>query len=104
MNQVKVLKLVSGEDIVGKVATIDEHSMKVEGAARIVMVQDNTGQPRLALIPFIPASEISDYVIKSIHVICDVEASEDLYNAWNQEYGSGLVVASTGGLSLKLTD
>lgn len=69
---IKILRLVTGEDIIGEVAVDDSGGYVVSKPSLIGMVNDASGNPSMALQRYLPHSEEGDKVkirIDSTHVI-----------------------------------
>lgn len=90
---VVVMKLVTGEDIVANVDINEDASYLMKKPARIVLTPD--GAAMIAIPPFSKAKELT---VAREHVIYMGEPDEDMLNAYNSKFGSGLVVAQ--GLNL----
>jgi hypothetical protein len=69
---IKILRLVTGEDVIGEVSVDDADGYVVNKPALIGMVNDPSGNPSMALQRYLPHSEEGDDVairIGSSHVI-----------------------------------
>lgn len=86
MDNILVLHLSSGEDIIGK-ARLDDQQINwlVEGAVRPnIMMDPESGRARVALTPVIPYGESDNLVISTLHVLFAVPAAEQMQNVYRQ--------------------
>lgn len=89
MANVRVVKLVSGEDVVCDLVEGDG-SYALKNPARFVVTPQGVG-----MMPFSPFSKSTEFVVKEAHVICVGEVEEEIYNAWSSQFGSGIVLAGS---------
>jgi hypothetical protein len=91
MEDIKVFKLINGEEIISK-ATENDTGWKLNSAAQIVMQQTKDGVG-VALAPYMPYStgEIQLY----IHAVAS-ESKPDvkMENEYSRIFGSGIQIAS----------
>lgn len=85
MDNILVLHLSSGEDIIGK-ARLDDQGINwlVEDAVRPNIMMDDTGRARVALVPVIPYGDSDNLVISTLHVLFTVPAAEQMQNVYRQ--------------------
>lgn len=93
MKNIQLLRLTSGEEIIGNVADKD-HSWRVEDA--IVMIP--AGEGKLGFMPWMPYTKSSEGVdIPKQHVMFVVEPIDDLKNQHQQATSSIDLSASSAG-------
>lgn len=97
-SEIRAFRLVTGEDVFGKVADFDTTNWKgldltkVENAAVIQMRMDEkTKQPLVGFAPYSPFGEIRDVEIATDKIVMTYEPKRDIENAYNQTLGSGLI-------------
>lgn len=88
----KILKLTTGEEIVAKAELVyveehEEHQYKLEKPVRLILSEQGVG-----MMPFAPFLKSEDVTISKSHVIYCDEADDEVANAYNSKFGSGLVV------------
>ena len=83
--RVKILKLVSGEEIIG-----DWDSDTLTISNPVVMIPVSKDQ--LGFQPWCPLSEEEDIKLKEKHIIAVLTPDTKLQNEFSRVYGSGLVV------------
>lgn len=96
MDDIKCLKLVSGEDVLAKVK-VHENEYELDNPVQLMLAP----QGQLGFIPFMPfAAEGEKIKVNKKHVMLCVEPLHEIKNEYNSRFGSGIVVPDT---SLRLT-
>ena len=98
---VRALRLLSGEDVFGKVddvAVFDTGNWKgveitnLENAAVLqVRMDEKTKQPMVGFSPYSPFGEIKDVKIATDKIVMSYKPKRDIENAYNQTLGSGII-------------
>ena len=89
MSEVKILRLTSGEELIGKVEQVDDVSYIIKKAAIILPV----GEGRVGLAPYLPYCDVEDGIeILSRFVMFVVDPVTEFKNQYNSVLGSGVVV------------
>lgn len=89
---IKILKLVNGDDIISDVDRSDKILLK--NPARLMMFPSEDGGMGMALVPWCPYTEQEEFSIDPSHVMIEIEEKdvpEELRNEYNDKFGSGLV-------------
>lgn len=84
------LKMYDGEDVVAE-ATETDGGMKLKNPARLAVTPQGLGM--MAFNPFISDKEVT---IPQNFIVYTGTPDEEIKNAYNSKFGSGLVVASSG--------
>jgi hypothetical protein len=87
---IKVVKLVTGEDVVADIEIVDESSGKVvvlKRPQRFMVTSEGVGS-----IPLVPFSNDEKYTISMNHVVLIAEPDADIKNGYNGQFGTGIVV------------
>lgn len=95
MNDIKVFKLISGEEVIGKVE-VTANGYSIESAATILMQQTEKGVG-LALMPFMPYSEGKIKLLTNA-IATEGTPSMNMINEYNRLFGSGIQVAPASAL------
>jgi hypothetical protein len=99
---IKIIKLVTGEELIGELVT-SQHNLdgsvdyELKDVAIVQMVPTQTGLG-LSLFPFAPYTEDKTHIFKGRHVIIAMDPGVDLINNYNKMFGSGIQIASAGSL------
>ena len=77
-NDVKVLKLITGEEVIARVTEEENNLISLEKPMILQMLAPNTttGQVGFALIPWMKAAKNERVSISTEHIIAEDEASE----------------------------
>lgn len=95
MTDIKVFKLISGEELISKVKEAG-HGYDMEAPATILMQQTKEGVG-LALMPYMPYSEGS-MKLYSQCIATEGEPSTKMVNEYNRLFGSGIEIAPASAL------
>ena len=93
VGMIKLLRLKSGEDIVGDIVGENSEYLIVKNPAMLMPVGDGRGgSVQIGLTPWMPFSEEKDFEIPRDWILITTEAAQDIVNNYNQAFGSGIVV------------
>lgn len=90
---VKLLKLITGEELIAEV-TEQENSLELKTAVRVLFTHEGVG-----MVPYALLAKSDKIVVGKNHVIFEAELDDEAKNAYNAQFGSGIVVS---GANLKL--
>ena len=93
-----VLKLITGEEVLGEVQSSTETEWIIENPVGIAVVRGQNGQPNVGFAPFpIHAEQVKGSVISlpKKHVVYHYTPAEDFITNYNQIFGSGIVLPPT---------
>lgn len=93
MSSVKIIRLLSGEEIVGEISAETVHEIHISKPAMIQLVPSQSGGIGVTLFPFGAYAAKDVFEFKRQHIVTTFEPSKELYNNYNKLFGSGLVVA-----------
>jgi len=89
---------LNGDEIVGKVGVVGNMIKVVKPAA--VMVQPGAaGKAQMALVDFIPMAKTKEIILDPRNVMFTYEPDGQIESAYNQNFGSGLVLPKKGILT-----
>ena len=92
---VKLLRLKSGEDIVGEIIKENEELITIRNPAILMPVSHSPGrqdQIQIGLAPWIPFSEEKEFKLPRDWVLLITIPAQNIVNNYNQIFGSGIVV------------
>ena len=93
-----VLKLITGEEVLGEVQSQTETEWILENPVGIAVVRGQNGQPNVGFAPFpIHAAQKPGSIVCLLkkHVIYSYVPAEDFITNYNQIFGSGIVLPPT---------
>jgi len=82
---VKIIRLISGEELIGD--WNKETSTIISPVVMIPVAKDQLG-----FQPWVPYSEEEEMVLKEQHIVVVLTPDKKLQNEYNRVYGSGLLV------------
>jgi len=98
VSSVMMLRLLNGDEIVGKVSV--EHNMiKVVKPAAVMLQPGPAGKANMALLDFIPMAKVKEVILDPRNVLFTYEPDDQVEAAYNQNFGSGLVLPKKGILT-----
>ena len=100
---VKLLRLKSGEDIVGEVIKENQEFIIISNPAMLMPVSHTPGrqdQIQIGLAPWIPFSVEKEFKLPRDWVLLTTIPAQDIVNNYNQIFGSGIVVPQVSAKTL----
>lgn len=96
---VKILKLITGEDIITEVVSETEKYMKIKSPLRVV-VMPSKSDPKMPTIAFVPWVEFyaeKEFTLDKSHILVIGSAVKEFINQYNSVFG-GIVTPSSSKL------
>jgi hypothetical protein len=98
MNKIMIIKVNSGEEILGEVVEVGT-TLKVKNPMVILARPDpSTGQMSVGLMPFAPFSDDKTVDIYPHAIVADYTPEQEMLNEYNRRFGSGIVIAAANDL------
>ena len=96
MADIKLVRLITGEDILGEVVDTDSKSVTIKNAVRVVVMPNKTAPdaPTVGLAPFCHWTSDKVIELNAALVLTTMEPITDFINQYNSSFG-GLVVPSS---------
>lgn len=90
---IKLLKLTTSEEIIADVKLDTSNKVKLSNPVKIVLAPQGVG-----MVPFISplAKEVSEITINQDAILYTADLEDEVYNAYNSKFGSGIVIPETG--------
>ena len=98
MKNIRVYKLISGEELIGEVFNQYDQYIDLKNPATIIMQQNPNGNVGIGLMPFMPYSEGNVQLNKSA-IAGEATPSPNMVNEYNRIFGSGIQVAPASALA-----
>ena len=90
---IKLIRVKSGEDIVGDIVGENEENLTIENPAIIMQLADGrSNKVNVGLVPWSPFSHESKVKVDRDWVVFVTTPVKDILNNYNQIFGSGIVV------------
>jgi hypothetical protein len=95
---IMMLRLINGDEIVGKVSVM-QGMVKIVKPAAVMLQPGAGGKAQMALVDFIPMAKTKEVVLDPRNVLFTYEPDDQIEAAYNQNFGSGLVLPKKGILT-----
>ena len=92
MSNVKVIKLISGEEIIADIDESIDGLVILKKPLMIMMVPNQNNQFGIGLAPFCPYAKDEVVPIRAGAIVTIFEPDAGMKNEYNVRFGSGLVV------------
>lgn len=94
---IKIIKLVTGEEIVADVTEQDQnYTLEKPVVLQLIASRSTPEQPQMALIPYAAYTEDHSVTVSKSNIVWTEEPVKELYNQYNSIFGSGIVVPQGG--------
>lgn len=93
MDNLRILKLVTGEEIVGELKDGSADTMRIENPCVLGIGMASNGKASLQMQPMLLFSEQKVVELKKDHILYTVSVATEIKNKYNEIYGSGIVLA-----------
>ena len=98
MSDIKCVKLITDQDLIGKVEFDVLGNINITDPAMIVMIPSESSEKMsLGLVPWVQYSEQKTFRLEKSNVLTTFDPVLNVLNNYNRIYGSGIVVAKTLG-------
>jgi hypothetical protein len=97
MSELRILKLISGEEIVGDLADESSESVTIQNPCSLGIMQSQTG-PRLNMMPMLLFSEQKRVQLQKAHIVYIVSVAQEIQNKYNEIYGSGIILPKVSAI------
>ena len=96
MSNIQIVKLTTGEDLIGDVteSEIDGRGFLVIDKPAIIMMMPKPGSDTdfgVGLAPYAPFSKDHKVPVFPQHVVSVYDPGKEILNAYNEKYGSGII-------------
>jgi hypothetical protein len=93
MANIRVIRLLNGEELIGDLTKIEDQSVTMENVAIVQVVPSptNPNSMTIGLIPFAPYAEEKSFDFGANHITTFFTPNNDLVNNYNRIFG-GIVV------------
>ena len=98
VSAIMMLRLINGDELVGKVSVVS-NVIKVSKPAAVMLQPGAAGKANMALVDYIPMAKGKDIMLDSRNVLFTYEPDEQIEAAYQQNFGSMLVLPKKGILT-----
>jgi|694.fasta_scaffold15083_3 hypothetical protein len=93
MSDVRLFKLITGEDFVGVIKDQDQNNIHIENPCLLGLAMAANGKPGLNMQPMLMFSEDKSVKISRDFIIYIAGVDINIQNKYNEIFGAGIVVA-----------
>jgi len=93
MDNIFVIRLVNGQEIVGQIQNSGQ-GIKIKKPAALIIHPGQNGKPSMGLADYMMFASKKETTISTQHILFCYEPVIEIKNAYNSSFGSGIVVAS----------
>ena len=98
MANLRILKLSTGEEIVGDIVEENADKYRMENPCVLAIGMNQAGKAALQMQPLLIFSEQKVVEFNPNHVIYNVSVAQEIKNKYNEIYGSGIVLPPSQGI------
>ena len=91
-NELRILKLSTGEEIVGNITERSGDLISIENPCVLGIGMGPNGKASLQMQPMLIFSEQKVVELQLNHVIYNISVAQEIQNRYNEIYGSGIVM------------
>ena len=95
MANLRILKLSTGEEIVGDIVEENADKYRMENPCVLAIGMNQAGKAALQMQPLLIFSEQKVVEFNPNHVIYNVSVAQEIKNKYNEIYGSGIVLPTS---------
>jgi len=93
MDNIKLFKLITGEDFVGVLADENDSHYHIKNPCLLMLSMAPNGKAGLNMQPMLMFSEDKEVKISKSHILFNTSVDINIQNKYNEIFGSGIVVA-----------
>ena len=98
MANLRILKLTTGEELVGDIVEETPEKYRVENPCVLAIGMNSQGKASLQMQPMLIFSEQKVVEINRANIIYEVTVAPEIENKYNEIYGSGIVLPKKQGI------
>jgi len=102
MKNVKLVRLLTGEEILAEVVTDTENVLTISNPIRVVLMPNKEGSttPTVGFAPWMEFSEDNEYSLDKSHVLAIMNPISDFVTQYNKAFSSIITPPDSGKLIL----
>ena len=98
MNEVKVFKMINGEEIIGELFTWKDGTYEIKNPAQIMLQRSEKGGMGVAIAPYMPYADGNVNLYKNA-IAAECKPDQALVNEYNRIFGAGIQIAPASALA-----
>ncbi len=98
MSNVKVFKLINGEELISEIHNHYDKHFELKNPANIMLQPTQNGQMGVGIAPYMPYANGNVSLYKSA-IAAEADPEQSMINEYNRIFGSGIEVVSASALA-----
>ena len=98
MSNVKVFKLINGEELISEIHNHYNDNFELKNPANIMLQPTQNGQMGVGIAPYMPYASGNVKLYKSA-IAAEAEPEQNMINEYNRIFGSGIEIAPASALA-----
>ena len=98
MSNVKVFKLINGEELISEIHNVYHDHFELKNPANIMLQPTQNGQMGVGIAPYMPYADGNVKLYKSA-IASEAIPEQSMINEYNRIFGSGIEVVSASALA-----
>jgi hypothetical protein len=94
---VKVFKLINGEELISEVFNHYDKHLELKNPANIIIQQTSSGQMGVGIAPYMPYADGNVNLYKSA-IASEAQPDQKMVNEYNRVFGSGIQIVPAGAM------
>jgi hypothetical protein len=106
ITDIKVIRLISGEELMGEVLESCEETYKIKNVCQIASsyADPTSATARIGIAPFLPYTKVkAGLTLNKSYVGFIIDPVNELLNEYNKVFGSGIILPPEGTQTIKST-
>ena len=97
MSNVKIVRLLNGDEIIGDISTLDTQQLLIKSPAQIQIVGDEGGRMQMGLVPylFLAKDQKEDVKISDFAIVTVYTPNDEVLNSYNKSFGNGIITQTS---------
>lgn len=91
MSEIKVVKLVSGEELVVEITNETNDSVTFTNPLAVILQRTKTGEGAVGFMPWMHAAN-GPFTVNNNNIVCVASVADEVKSGYNQIFGAGIVV------------
>ena len=98
MSDVKVFKMINGEEIIAEVVKENVSYFELKNPANIMLQQTGNGQMGVGIAPYMPYASGNINLYKNA-IAAEADPDQSMVNEYNRIFGAGIQIVPAGSIA-----
>lgn len=87
MSNLKLMRFLSGEDVLGEMVSQTPTDIRIKNPVRVVIIQSDPRSPRVGFGPWCEFSKEKEFLISKQYIVFISDPIDELANHYNKTFG-----------------